>query len=92
MINDGALHARTQDAYSFDSYGPEAWMNALRLLAPFYTEEEVEWILRSKYMRWAIDFAMRSKQDPDSEDELVLDGTEIIKYRDKYGIEIELDD
>ena len=55
MINEDALHARTQDAYSFDRYGAEAWMQAIRLLIELYTEEEVEWILRSKYMRWAAD-------------------------------------
>lgn len=92
MIDDNALHKRTQDAYSFDSYGPEAWMNAIRLLAPFYTEEEVEWILRSKYMRWAADEFGARKKNPDDETERVLDGTEIIKYRDKWGIKIEEDE
>lgn len=79
MINENALHARAQDAYSFDRYGAEAWMNAIRLLIELYTEEEVEWILRSKYMRWAADrFG-----------DAILDGSEIIKYRDLFGIEIE---
>lgn len=69
-------------------------MNALRLLAPSCTEEEVEWIMRSKYMRWAADAFGAHKQDPDSETEteIVLDGSEIIQYRDRYGITIDLNE
>lgn len=94
MINENALHERTQDAYSFYRYGAEAWMNAIRLLAGVgYTEEEVEWILRSKYMRWAADqFGMwlAELDDPDDpHSDNILDGSEIIKYRDQYGIDIE---
>lgn len=95
MINENALHARTQDAYSFDRYGAEAWMNAIRLLAPFYTEEEVEWILYSKYMRWAADRFGVWTGDPNEDDpygENVLDGSEIIKYRDYTTIDIERDE
>ena len=91
LVNENALHARAQDAYSFDRYGAEAWMNAIRLLAPFYTEEEVEWILRSKYMRWAAD-RFGDWSNPDEEDSTkCLDGSEIIEYRDQYGIDIERD-
>ena len=92
MINEDALHARTQDAYSFDRYGAEAWMQAIRLLIELYTEEEVEWILRSKYMRWAADRFGVWTGDPEEDDPYVknvLDGSEIIKYRDLWGIEIE---
>ena len=95
MINENDLHARTQDAYSFDRYGAEAWMNAIRLLIEFYTEEEVEWILRSKYMRWAADrFGVWSGDvDEDGEDigHMLLDGSEIIQYRDYTSIDIEED-
>lgn len=90
MINEDALHARTQDAYSFDRYGAEAWMQAIRLLIELYTEEEVEWILRSKYMRWAADH-FHKWVEVEGDGYEVLDGSEIIKYRDKWGIEIEED-
>jgi hypothetical protein len=70
-------------------------MNAIRLLILFYTEEEVEWILRSKYMRWAADrFGVWTPADPadkDSDGHTTLDGSEIIKYRDQWGIDIEDD-
>ena len=92
MIDENALHARTQDAYSFDRYGAEAWMNAIRLLIELYDEEDTEWILRSKYMRWAADRFGVWTGDPEEDDPYVknvLDGSEIIKYRDLWGIEIE---
>ncbi len=97
MINENALHARTQDAYSFDRYGAEAWMNAIRLLAEVgYDEEDIEWILYSKYMRWAADrFGVWSGDvDEDGEDigHMMLDGSEIIKYRDYTSIDIERDE
>ena len=92
MIDDNAMLERTRDAYSFDRYGERAWMNAIRLLAPSCTEEEVEWILRSKYMRWAADRFGDWSGDPDKiETTKCLDGSEIIKYRDQYGIDIERD-
>lgn len=93
MINENALHARTQDAYSFDRYGAEAWMNAIRLLIELYDEEDTEWILRSKYMRWAADrFGKWIPDDPNNEDSdgvIALDGSEIIQYRAYTSIDIE---
>lgn len=51
-----ALAARTNDAYSFDAYGPDGWTNAaMMLLDRGYTEREAEAILRSKWTRWAGD-------------------------------------
>ncbi len=95
MIDENALHARTQDAYSFDRYGAEAWMNAIRLLIELYDEEDTEWILRSKYMRWAADrFHVWVPDDPEAEDSEgheLLDGSEIIQYRDYTTIDIEDD-
>lgn len=92
MINKNALHTRTRNAYSFSRYGAVAWMNAIRLLAPSCTEEEVEWILRSKYMRWAADqFHTQRIVMGHEEHQEILDGGEIIKYRDVFGITIEKD-
>lgn len=91
MIDDSAMLERTRDAYSFNRYGEEAWMNAIRLLAPLYTEDDVEWILRSKYMRWAADRFGDWSGDPDGDSTKCLDGSEIIKYHDLIGIDIERD-
>lgn len=53
---------RTEDAYSCDRYGNE-WANCAKtLLVRGYTEAETEWVLRSKWMRWAADQSM----DPDA--------------------------
>lgn len=49
---------RTQDAYSFCRYAPGAWEAcAFMLLGHGYTEQNVEAILRSKWMRWAGDMS-----------------------------------
>lgn len=92
-MNEQALLERTRDAYSFDRYGATAWANAIRLLdAEGYTEDEIEWILCSKYMRWAADhFGVRSHAELDDVIE-TLNGTEIILYGNKWSrIEIEQD-
>jgi len=75
---------KTSGAYSASRYGDVAWRKAIQLLAEAgYTEIEVEEILRSKYMRWAADcFAKRFR------DREVCVGTEIMKYKDQYGIDV----
>jgi hypothetical protein len=50
----------TQDAYSKSRYTDAAWLRITKqLLQDGLTEAEVEWILRSKHMRWAADAANR---------------------------------
>ena len=96
MIDAQAMMERTRDAYSFDHYGEEAWLNAINLLSLIYNEAEVEWILFSKYMRWAADrfgkWVPDEPEDEDSDQHMVLDGEEIIKYTAyNGGITIERD-
>ena len=45
-----------EDAYSFDRYSASGWRASARLCAQKgFNEEQIEWILRSKWMRWAAD-------------------------------------
>lgn len=91
-MNEQMLN-QTRDAYSFDRYGEEAWRTAIvNLYAMGYNDEQVEWVLRSKYMRWAADhFASRINCDEEGDCDEVCDGSEIVLYRHKWGIEIEED-
>ena len=96
MIDPLEMLERTRDAYSFDRYGEEAWLNAISLLSLIYNEAEVEWILYSKYMRWAADRFGTWSGDVDENGEdighMILDGEEIIKYTAyNGGITIERD-
>jgi hypothetical protein len=52
-----AMAEKTSDAYSFERYGEKSWLANTKFLLAKYTEEQVEWILRSKHMRWAADYA-----------------------------------
>lgn len=48
----------TQDAYSFERYGEEAWLKAICYMKrKGLTRTQTEVILRSKHMRWAMDDA-----------------------------------
>lgn len=50
--------ASTQDAYSYDRYGINAWTSATKyLLSRGLTDRQVEAFLRSKHTRWAMDWA-----------------------------------
>lgn len=50
------LIEKTSDAYSFDRYGDILWGEIIKwLLEGGYNEAEIEIILRSKFMRWAMD-------------------------------------
>ncbi len=50
-----ALAEKTKDAYSAERYGKKCWLAQTKFLLIHFTEEQVEWILRSKHMRWAAD-------------------------------------
>lgn len=46
----------TEDAYSFDKYGKAEWIKIAQFLVDKgYDQSEVEFILNSKFMRWAGD-------------------------------------
>lgn len=69
----------TQDAYSRNRYGEKHWKNmTIKLGKEGYTKEETQWILMSKYPRWAADYANDN-----------VSGKSIINYKEKYGIDIE---
>lgn len=52
---------RTSDAHSRDRYTDAAWFQiAKRLATEGADADAIEWILRSKYMRWAADASNRS--------------------------------
>lgn len=85
LRNRDHICTQTFDAYSYSRYGKAAWLKAIELLFVVgYTEEQVEAILRSKYMRWAADAF--SVQEGEQE---VCTGGEIIQYRDKWGIDVD---
>ena len=47
---------RTGDAYSAPRYGMASWLACAKLLVRAgLDDDEVEWMLRSKHMRWAAD-------------------------------------
>lgn len=57
-----AVAERTKDAHSFERYGAEEWYNAaLALFTLGLSERGVEAVLRSKWMRWAADYADAAK-------------------------------
>jgi hypothetical protein len=48
------LSCRTDNAYMYDQYGEERWCeNIAELVRAGYTDEAIEWIVRSKIARWA---------------------------------------
>ncbi len=48
----------TQDAYSYDRYGSNAWLATAKWMAKQgLNEQEIEAMLRSKHTRWAMDAA-----------------------------------
>ena len=49
------LAEKTKDAYSAERYGKKCWLAQTKFLLTKFTEEQVEWVLRSKHMRWAAD-------------------------------------
>lgn len=70
------LATSTVDAYSFSRYGWTAWNASAQLLARRgYDADQIEAIMRSKWMRWASD--MSSNPSPTSKD--------LERYLDKYA-------
>jgi len=50
------LAIKTSDAYSYDRYGNDEWVKCIVfLMQEGYSEEEIDWVLRHKHMRWAGD-------------------------------------
>jgi len=48
----------TEDAYSFERYGKLNWADCINMLdATGFTAQNIEAILRSKWMRWAGDMS-----------------------------------
>lgn len=48
----------TKDAFSYDRYGKTQWLNIAKFLErQGLNTTEAEWVLRSKWMRWAGDQA-----------------------------------
>lgn len=57
------------DAYSSERYGPFNWRKAAAMLArKKFTADEIDAILRSKWMRWAADAAGRGNCQAKAED------------------------
>ena len=52
-----ALAEKTKDAHSCERYGKTSWLANIKFLLTKFTEEQVEWIMRSKHARWAADNA-----------------------------------
>ena len=53
------LSCRTDDAFMYEDYGEERWCeNIDQLVRLGYTDEAIEWIVRSKIARWADDQGM----------------------------------
>ena len=77
------LMNKTEDAYSRERYGNQLWRTSIKYLLKYYNTKQVEWILRSKHMRWAADAYENNKginkqtiQLWHKEGKLTLDGYE----------------
>ena len=57
----------TSDAYKFDSFGRDEWLKCIVFLySKGLDPSQVEYILRSKHMRWSEDFQFTSESDSDA--------------------------
>lgn len=57
MTTAEIIALNTAEAYKAEDYGTERWtQNIQELLNAGYTEDAVEWIVRSKIARWADDY------------------------------------
>lgn len=55
------IATKAEDAYSRDRYTTAGWMQtAKRLATEGFAADEIDWVLRSKHMRWAGDAANRN--------------------------------
>jgi hypothetical protein len=79
------LADKTSDAYSFSRYGMDSWTEiASLMLDQGSSEDVVEWVLRSKHMRWAADHM------PDFNEEIGLAGFEYYLKRNTNDIQKDL--
>ncbi len=80
------LADKTSDAYSFSRYGLDSWTEiASLMLDQGSSEDVVEWVLRSKHMRWAADHIL-----VDSDEEIGLAGFEHYLKRNANDIQKDL--
>lgn len=69
LVDVAMLSQATKDAYSYDRY--QDWTHCVLALAiEGYTKEQAEWILRSKYMRWAGDHSDKEYGEVTADDML----------------------
>jgi hypothetical protein len=53
------LSCRTDNAYMYETYGEERWSENIHdLVDAGYSDEAIQWIMRSKIARWARDADM----------------------------------
>jgi hypothetical protein len=56
IIKASDIAAKTTNAYMYDIYGKKQWVEVIAfLLENGSDEEQAEWIVRSKHMRWCND-------------------------------------
>ena len=76
-IKASDIASRTEDSFKFGHYGRKRWIQCiLFLFDQGCTASQIEWVLRSKHMRWSAD------QVSDVDEELV-DGFK--NYWHEYG-------
>jgi len=54
----------SEEAYSRERYGENKWRHSIQKLLIHFTPNQVEWILKSKHMRWAADMSETSRGVP----------------------------
>lgn len=61
-LDAARIATKAEDAYSRDRYTTAGWIGtAKRLAAEGFDPAEIDWVLRSKHMRWAGDAANRNQ-------------------------------
>jgi hypothetical protein len=71
----------TKEAYSFERYGLDAWIQSIKnLYALGHTKKMIVKILYHKVMRWAADSFAEVKMGVEQ-----CDGNEILKYYNQYA-------
>ncbi len=64
VIRATEMAARTSNAYKYDGYGQEQWILIILFMMSYKVDEaQIEWILRSKHMRWAGDVSSSGNED-----------------------------
>lgn len=60
-LDAARIATKAEDAYSRDRYTTAGWIGAAKLMAAEgFEPAEIDWVLRSKHMRWAGDAANRN--------------------------------